>query len=54
MAANTLEHVEAVAMVSTHSHPKVAAVYKFFISVSCNVSTHSHPKVAAFSRFTVT
>ena len=33
--------------VSTHSHPKVAAVLALYGLVSTSVSTHSHPKVAA-------
>ena len=34
-------------MVSTHSHPKVAASAVNSDDVSSGVSTHSHPKVAA-------
>ena len=33
--------------VSTHSHPKVAAIKFTFSCHLCRVSTHSHPKVAA-------
>ena len=33
--------------VSTHSHPKVAAIYRQSHRDFCYVSTHSHPKVAA-------
>ena len=36
-------------MVSTHSHPKVAAAYRPRDSQYKNVSTHSHPKVAAYN-----
>ena len=35
------------AIVSTHSHPKVAASRRFFSRKQSTVSTHSHPKVAA-------
>ena len=38
-----------VSDVSTHSHPKVAAVYGEFTWHIKRVSTHSHPKVAAAS-----
>ena len=34
-------------VVSTHSHPKVAALMPFFNTNKASVSTHSHPKVAA-------
>ena len=37
------------ASVSTHSHPKVAALIKIVEVISEGVSTHSHPKVAADS-----
>ena len=33
-------------IVSTHSHPKVAAYFKFSHFFGVAVSTHSHPKVA--------
>ena len=33
--------------VSTHSHPKVAALLLCFLFMMMTVSTHSHPKVAA-------
>ena len=33
--------------VSTHSHPKVAAMALVNIRLENDVSTHSHPKVAA-------
>ena len=33
--------------VSTHSHPKVAALGRDFALHELAVSTHSHPKVAA-------
>ena len=36
-----------VVVVSTHSHPKVAAQTKHVDFACQNVSTHSHPKVAA-------
>ena len=36
-------------MVSTHSHPKVAAGQKRMFLKHFEVSTHSHPKVAAYS-----
>ena len=36
--------------VSTHSHPKVAAMHLFFPKVRHIVSTHSHPKVAALNK----
>ena len=39
------------AKVSTHSHPKVAAVDLSKVSSEYAVSTHSHPKVAAFQVF---
>ena len=35
------------AKVSTHSHPKVAAIELERIYAYLKVSTHSHPKVAA-------
>ena len=35
--------------VSTHSHPKVAAIVLPAILSPVIVSTHSHPKVAALS-----
>ena len=38
-------------MVSTHSHPKVAAQNIKIISVNGTVSTHSHPKVAAQEQY---
>ena len=34
-------------LVSTHSHPKVAALNSRFTDGIKRVSTHSHPKVAA-------
>ena len=34
-------------LVSTHSHPKVAALVMGIRNANCKVSTHSHPKVAA-------
>ena len=34
--------------VSTHSHPKVAAIKQLHLLPKQIVSTHSHPKVAAF------
>ena len=34
-------------IVSTHSHPKVAAGYGYVLNSYNIVSTHSHPKVAA-------
>ena len=34
-------------LVSTHSHPKVAAADKYGAAALSLVSTHSHPKVAA-------
>ena len=34
-------------IVSTHSHPKVAAYYQALGEHKAEVSTHSHPKVAA-------
>ena len=34
-------------LVSTHSHPKVAASNISILNVTTLVSTHSHPKVAA-------
>ena len=40
--------VELENIVSTHSHPKVAANLKGFPLFKLNVSTHSHPKVAAY------
>ena len=41
---------EAVKLiVSTHSHPKVAAGYTHARRIYRGVSTHSHPKVAAYS-----
>ena len=36
--------------VSTHSHPKVAALYSLHLLLLGCVSTHSHPKVAASAR----
>ena len=36
--------------VSTHSHPKVAAMKMLGGRAEGGVSTHSHPKVAARSR----
>ena len=36
-----------LSVVSTHSHPKVAAVIPSALTPLCDVSTHSHPKVAA-------
>ena len=35
-------------VVSTHSHPKVAALALLNFIGMINVSTHSHPKVAAY------
>ena len=35
-------------IVSTHSHPKVAALNKIDLRRAYEVSTHSHPKVAAY------
>ena len=37
-------------VVSTHSHPKVAASEQGFVKARGKVSTHSHPKVAAKHR----
>ena len=37
----------AMTPVSTHSHPKVAAVVNLLQDFRLRVSTHSHPKVAA-------
>ena len=34
-------------VVSTHSHPKVAAEAMAYTNIKQKVSTHSHPKVAA-------
>ena len=34
-------------LVSTHSHPKVAALVEKILTNFSRVSTHSHPKVAA-------
>ena len=34
-------------VVSTHSHPKVAAKTELSEAIKNKVSTHSHPKVAA-------
>ena len=38
-------------VVSTHSHPKVAAVFFAICNAINKVSTHSHPKVAACNQF---
>ncbi len=40
-------------MVSTHSHPKVAAFTHITTICRLEVSTHSHPKVAALSRLAI-
>ena len=40
---------ETTAPVSTHSHPKVAAIELERIYAYLKVSTHSHPKVAALA-----
>ena len=47
MAADDIEGYEVVFKVSTHSHPKVAAIAEFYAKHLNVVSTHSHPKVAA-------
>ena len=39
--------MENIELVSTHSHPKVAAIYYLVDYCHDRVSTHSHPKVAA-------
>ena len=39
--------MENIELVSTHSHPKVAAKAESKILKDFLVSTHSHPKVAA-------
>ena len=39
-------------MVSTHSHPKVAAKLVIETKLAFDVSTHSHPKVAASNSLT--
>ena len=40
-------------LVSTHSHPKVAAMRDALADFGKPVSTHSHPKVAALNNFSV-
>ncbi len=40
----------ALCDVSTHSHPKVAALEPIIAERVNDVSTHSHPKVAAHHR----
>ena len=47
MAADDGEFLVSVRNVSTHSHPKVAAVECTVGIMPVSVSTHSHPKVAA-------
>ena len=47
MAAPTIEDLLLTQVVSTHSHPKVAAADVAFGVAVGGVSTHSHPKVAA-------
>ena len=39
---------EFIYIVSTHSHPKVAAIALKCKLLNLKVSTHSHPKVAAW------
>ena len=41
-------HARKEQLVSTHSHPKVAACHNRLTPSYIPVSTHSHPKVAAF------
>ena len=41
--------LDADLVVSTHSHPKVAALHLILKGKFSKVSTHSHPKVAAYS-----
>ena len=41
------ENLSTRSLVSTHSHPKVAATITDLLSTAYEVSTHSHPKVAA-------
>ena len=38
---------QLIVLVSTHSHPKVAAFQREMPDLLLEVSTHSHPKVAA-------
>ena len=51
MAAFKYEWIVLEEVVSTHSHPKVAAgVSAEWLMTGKGVSTHSHPKVAAGSK----
>ena len=47
MAAYRINLVKKIGIVSTHSHPKVAAKKCENGELRPEVSTHSHPKVAA-------
>ena len=51
MAASNAKFRFDFLLVSTHSHPKVAALVFHAVSLLQAVSTHSHPKVAAFKRY---
>ena len=45
-----IANIRQVRVISTHSHPKVAAIHPLPVFAWQYISTHSHPKVAAVKK----